>query len=194
VTDSAGADTEATEGWSRRALVGAGVVGAVLLAAEAGSAAAAPARLSPDDADLVRFAIGVELSARDLYRAAIDAGATGTAWGIFVSQHAAYAQRLAGISGISANTRAPAVYDERVADFTGARPANAAFQLENSLIVTHADLLGMIVDANVADAIASIAAMESHHAAYLAERTGRGGDFDALFGNTASPILPVVGS
>ncbi len=51
----------------------------------------------------------------------------------------------------------------------------------------------MIVDDDIADAIASIAAMESHHAAYLAERTGRGDDFDALFGNdAASPIVPAV--
>jgi hypothetical protein len=191
VTDSAGADAEATEGWSRRALIGAGVVGAVLVAADS-RAAATTAPLSADDDALARFAIAIELSASDLYQAAIDAGAEGTAWGILVTQHSSYAQRLAGISGISANTRAPGVYDERLPGFTGDRPANAAFDLENSLIVTHADLLAMIVDDDMADAIASIAAMESHHAAYLAERTGRGDDFDALFGNDASPIVPAV--
>ena len=40
--------------------------------------------------------------------------------------------------------------------------------------------------------MASIVAMESHHAAYLAERSGRGDNFDALFGNTATPLVPAV--
>jgi hypothetical protein len=45
----------------------------------------------------------------------------------------------------------------------------------------------------MADALASILAMESHHAAYLAERSGRGNDFDALFNNDAEPLTPAVG-
>ena len=51
--------------------------------------------------------------------------------GILVTQHSSYAQLLAGITGIPANTRAPGVYDERVDGFTGERPANAGFELEN---------------------------------------------------------------
>ena len=60
------------------------------------------------------------------------------------------------------------------------------------MIVTHADLLAQFVDDDIAGAIASIAAMESHHAAYLAERSGRGDDLEALFGNDAAPIEPAV--
>jgi hypothetical protein len=35
--------------------------------------------------------------------------------------------------------------------------------------------------------------MESHHAAYLAERSGRGDNLDALFTNSATPLAPAVG-
>lgn len=189
MTDAAGADAE-TERWSRRALLGAGAVAAVLAATESAPAAAAP---SPDgDAALAGFAIGVELSARDLYRAAIDAGASGQAWSLLADQHASYAQRLAGLTGISANSRDAAAYDARSADFAGSSPANAAFALENALIATHLELVGSIGDERIADALAAIVSAESHHAAYLAERSGRGDNFDALFHNSGEPLTPAV--
>jgi uncharacterized membrane protein YeaQ/YmgE (transglycosylase-associated protein family) len=112
--------------------------------------------LSEDDRANSQFAIGVELAARDLYQAAIDAGASGTAWGIFVTQHAQYAQRIAGLTGISASTADNTVYQARVADFQGTRPANAAYDLENTLVATHATLLGQITSPNVAGVLASL--------------------------------------
>jgi hypothetical protein len=148
--------------------------------------------LSEDDLANAQFAIGVELAARDLYQAAIDAGASGTAWTILADQHSQYAQRVAGLTGIPANTHDATVYDSRVANFQGDRPANAAYELENTLIATNATLLGQIVDANVADALASVVSMESHHAAYLAERSGRGGNLDALFTCTGTPLVRAV--
>ena len=54
---------------------------------------------SDQDVANTQFAIGIELSARDLYRAAIEAGASGTAWALLANQHASYAHRLAGIIG-----------------------------------------------------------------------------------------------
>lgn len=148
--------------------------------------------LSEDDRANSQFAIGVELAARDLYQAAIDAGASGTAWGIFVTQHAQYAQRIAGLTGISANSADSTVYQARVADFQGTRPANAAYDLENTLVATHAALLGQITSSNVAGVLASIVSMESRHAAYLAERSGRGDNFDALFTCTGQPLVRAV--
>ncbi len=148
--------------------------------------------LSEDDRANAQFAIGVELAARDLYQAAIDAGAQGSAWGIFVTQHAQYAQRIAGLTGISANTVDSTVYQDRLADFQGDRPANAAFDLENTLVATHAALLGQVTSANAAGVLASIVSMESRHAAYLAERSGRGDNFDALFTCTGKPLVRAV--
>jgi hypothetical protein len=149
--------------------------------------------LSEDDRANAQFVIGVELAARDLYRAAIDAGATGTAWAILADQHSQYAQRVAGLTGISANAADSAVYEANLAAFQSDRPANAAFELENTLIATHTAVLGQIEGANAADVLASVVAMESHHAAYLAERSGRGDNFDALFTNSATPLAPAVG-
>jgi hypothetical protein len=148
--------------------------------------------LSADDLDNTRFAIGVELAARDLYRAAIAAGASGTAWAILANQHGSYAQRLAGLTGIPADVPDNAVYEDRLAAFQSDRPANAAFDLENTLIATNAALLGQIVDPNIADAMASVVSMESRLAAYLAERSGRGDNFDALFTCTGTPLVRAV--
>lgn len=148
--------------------------------------------LSEDDLANAQFAIGVELAARDLYQAAIDAGAPGTAWALLASQHAQYAQRVAGLTGISANASDRAVYEARVANFQGDRPANAAYDLENTLVATHAALLAQITSANVANVLASVVTMESRHAAYLAERSGRGGNFDALFTATGKPLVRAV--
>jgi hypothetical protein len=148
--------------------------------------------LSEDDLANAQFAIGVELAARDLYQAAIDAGATGTAWATLADQHSQYAQRVAGLTGISANAADSTVYDGRVAAFQSDRPANAAYDLENTLIATHATLLGQIVDVDIADVLASVVSMESHHGAYLAERSGRGGNFDALFTCTGTPLVRAV--
>ena len=145
--------------------------------------------LSEDDRGNAQFAIGVELAARDLYQAAIDAGATGSAWAILASQHAQYGQRIAGLTGISANTADQAVYQARLASFQGDRPANAAYDLENTLVATHAALLAQVESANVANVLASVITMESRHAAYLAERSGRGGNFDALFTCTGQPLV-----
>ncbi|HEX6657323.1 MAG TPA: hypothetical protein VF065_04525 [Ilumatobacter sp.] len=148
--------------------------------------------LSEDDLANAQFAIGIELAARDLYKAAIDAGATGTAWAILADQHSQYAQRVSGMTGIAADTADSTVYDARVAAFQSDRPANAAYDLENTLIATHATLLGQITDVDVADVLASVVSMESHHAAYLAERSGRGDNFDALFTCTGTPLVRAV--
>jgi hypothetical protein len=148
--------------------------------------------LSEDDLANSRYAIGVELAARDLYRAAITSGASGTAWPILANQHGSYAQRLAGLTGSPADRRDDAVYNDRVAAFQGDRPANAAYDLENTLVATNTTLLGQIVNPNVADGLASIVSIESRQAAYLAERSGRGDNFDALFTNTGQPLVRAV--
>jgi hypothetical protein len=148
--------------------------------------------LSDEDRANAQFAIGIELAARDLYRAAIDAGATGTAWGILASQHAQYAQRVAALTGISANTADNTLYEARVANFQGDRPANAAYDLENTLVATHAELLTQLLSSDAANVLASIVTMESRQAAYLAERSGRGKNFDALFTCTGTPLVRAV--
>jgi hypothetical protein len=149
----------------------------------------ATAPLSDADLGLAEFAIGLELTARDLYQVVVDGGATNSAWKLFANQHESYAQLLAGKTGISAQARNEAVYAD-LSEAFGSTPANAAYRLENIAAATHAELVAKVTDPDVIGAIASIASMESRHAAYFAERSGRGDDFDALFHNGASPIMP----
>ena len=49
-----------------------------------------------------------------------------------------------------------------------------------------------LIRINIANALASIVTMESRQAAYLAERSGRGGNFDALFTCTGTPLVRAV--
>lgn len=194
VTDSAVAEPADTV-LSRRSLLGTGVVGAGVLGAAlalgmSSPAGAAPGSVSADDQALIAFAVGLELTARDLYQAAIDAGNDTPGWPILRQQHASYAERLAGLVGLSANARNEDVFGQLSGAFTGDRPVNAAYTLEDTAAATHIELLGLVTDVRLAEQIAAVAAMESRHAAYLAERSGHGDDLDALFTNSATPLAP----
>jgi hypothetical protein len=194
VTDPAVADTDDLPS-SRRSLLGTGVLGAGVLGVALAlgvpqQAGATTAKLSDDDRSLASFAISLELAARDLYQAVIDSGVEGGAWPILRQQHASYAERLAGLVGVSANSRNEEVYEGLLAGFQSGSPANAGYPLEDTAAATHAELLGLVEDIKLAEVIASIAAMESRHAAYLAQVSGRGSNFDALFSNAAAPLLP----
>lgn len=188
MTDSAPADHAATERTTRRALLGAGAIGAVLALA-GNRPAAASSGLSDDDLALIGFAIALELTARDLYDAAIDAGASDDLWQVMREQHEAYATQLAGLSGISANARDDATYDALEADFAGGDPSSAAFGLENTAAATHTELLGQVADPRIASAMASFAAIESRHATVLAQLSGQD-DLDSLFLNSATALAP----
>lgn len=189
MTDSAVADHAASDRPHRRALLGAGVIGAALAIAGSKPAAGATSGLSESDLANLAFAISLELAARDLYDAAIDAGAGGQVWTVMREQHESAAQLLAGIAGISANTRDDASFDAFESGFRGAT-SRAAHDLENLAAATHFALLADVGDTNAAGAIASIAAMESRQAVVMAALAGLDDDFDALFLNTATPLSP----
>lgn len=189
MTDSALADHAESERSTRRALLGAGALGAALALAANRPAAAGTTGLSDSDLALAAFAISLELTARDLYDAAIDAGADGAVWTTMREQHEAYAQRLAGISGISATTRDDTTYDLLGDGFSMSDPAAAALELENTAAATHVELLGSVDDVGIAAAMASFVSLESRHATVLAMLSGQD-DLDALFLNTATPLSP----
>lgn len=189
MTDSAVADHAASDRPHRRALLGAGVIGAALAIAGSKPAAATTSGLSESDLANLGFAISLELAARDLYDAAIAAGAGGQVWTVMREQHESSAQLLAGISGISASTRDDAAFAALESGFRGAT-SRAAYDLENLAAATHFGLLAAVDDTNAAGAIASIAAMESRQAVVMAALAGLDDDFDALFLNTATPLSP----
>ena len=189
MTDSATADHAAPERSTRRALLGAGAIGAALALAGSRPAAAGTTGLSESDLALTGFAISLELAARDLYDAAIAAGAGVGIWQTMREQHEAYAQRLAGISGISASVRDDATFDLLVSEFETSDPSQAAYELENIAAATHTELIGSVEEVNLAAAMASFVSMESRHALVMAAQAGED-DFDLLFSNTATPLSP----
>ena len=190
MTDSAHADHTGDDRSSRRALLGALGGGAAIALVGGRSVAAGTDSpgLSDDDLSITGSAIALELAARDLYDSAIDAGADDEIWIAMREQHEAYAQLLAGISGISATTRDQTTFDGLGGGFDTADPAAAAFDLENVVAATHLELLGRVDDADLAGAMASFVAIESRHATVLATISGQGDDFDALFVNPATPL------
>lgn len=187
MTDSAVADHAASDRSSRRALLGAGVIGAALALAGTRSAeAGATLGLSEADKELAGFAISLELTARDLYAAAIDAGSSGDVWSIMKEQHEAYATRLAGIAGLSARLRDEEMFASLESGFAASDPVTEAQELENVAAATHIELLTQIDDVSFAEIAAAIAAMESRHSTVFGLIAGESGD--ALFTNPATPL------
>jgi rubrerythrin len=176
---------------TRRALLGAGVAGVALAAFTARTAGAGSP--TPADTELLDFAMRLELSARDLYRAAVDAGADSGIASVMAEQHESYAQSLAGFGGLSAGTRNDEVfegYESAFATSDDQAVLEAAYELESIAVATHTELLGLLEGARAARLVASILVVEARHCAVLADATGRGDDLDALLANTADPILP----
>ena len=175
VADNAATDQVANRS-TRRALLGLGVAGAALAASRSVSAA-------PSGTDLAAFAISAELAAHDLYTEA-----DGELWEVLSESHRAFAERIAGISGVSANTRNDELYDSLAGAFASGDPSGTALGLENALAATHTELLGMVDDSAVLAVIASIIASESRHAAVIASQSGA--SLDAVLVNSAEPLSP----
>jgi hypothetical protein len=189
---------------SRRRVLAAGVAGTALglIGGHAASAGTIPpeepesdepvARPTPEDLELLDFALSVELSAGDLYQASIDAGAEDPIFDVLRNNHRSFADVLSGILGTNAS-RAPDVrlFDDREASFAvGDVPAVAAagYDLESTLVATHTELLRSIEGTDGAEMLASILIVEARNCAVLADLAGNGDDLDALFVNDAEPL------
>ena len=174
----------------RRTMLVAGLTGALATIAGAAKVSAAENDFTAAELDILRFAQRLELTARDLYDAAMAAGATGAVWEAMSEQHEAYAQSIAGLTGLSADSRNDEVYNALVGSFSSSVAAEAAYDLESAAAVTHIEVLGLLTHRPASQLVASIIAAESRHCVVLADLTGRGTDLTALLVNTASPILP----
>lgn len=162
---------------TRRALLGLGAVGAALAVSR--TASAAPGE---QDQAVAGFAIGAELAASELY-----AGRDGELWRVMAESHGSFAERLAGISGVSADGRNEAIYAALSGAFDSDAEA-AALELENTLAATHVELIGQVTDVEIAAAMASIVAAESRHAAVIATQSDAG--LDAVLVNAADAVAP----
>ena len=167
---------------TRRALLGLGVVGAALATSRTVSAAA-----GPDSTSVGEFVIGIELAARDLYRAAPDDMVADGFPAVLARHHEAYAERISGILGVPAANADEAMFTSMESAFAAGDLA-AALSLENSLAATHASLLGETDDSALLRAIASIVSAESRHAAAIAASSGA--DLDEILINSAEPLAP----
>ena len=131
-----------------------------------------PRRPTDGDIALLQIVQQVELAARDLYSAALE-GAEGEAANTFAglqAHHDMYAQSISSQIGKAA----PQTRDEKLfSSMKSGFDAAAGWELENTLVVTHIDLLGRIEGTEPAALLASIVVGESRHAVALAALAGK---------------------
>jgi hypothetical protein len=153
-----------------------------------------PKRPSTTDLALLNYAESIELAATNLYQASLDAGAKDDLVKMLVANHRGYADLIRGILGTrSIGIPDTSLYDERLSKFQVAdleALAPPAYDLESALVATHTDLLAKLEGTDGAADIASILIVEARQAVVLADAAGKGGDFDALFDDTAIALTP----
>ena len=153
---------------------------------------AAPLRPSEEDIPRLQFAHAAELAARDLYQAALDAGAEEEVLPVMRANHQAYADVIKGILGPAGDQVADeGVFREFRADFETddvTAVATAGHELESALVATHIELIGELTGLDGAHMLASILTVEARQATVLADVAGHGDDLDVLFADDAQPL------
>ena len=194
-------DAPAADVLDRRSLiarVGAAGLAGLAAAVIADGTALASSSGRPDlptaaDIGVLREVIGLETAANELYRARLDAGVSDALEdlvGVMAENHQAYAQAVAGTTGLSAQESDSTAFVEAFIDrFTGSTDdfLAAAHELEQTAVATHTALVG---DYDSVDAIAlgsSIAVVEARHATVLADLLGVD-DLDTVLGNSQSAL------
>ena len=173
--DTTGDTTAASTGGSSDVTTG----GSTADTAAATTTTAPPKRPTDDDIALLSFAQMVELTARDLYKVALDksvfADATLEAVKAIGEAHEAYAQAISGLIGrVAPNAPQSDLFDELSKDFAGSAKdvATAARALENNLVATHVDIVGKLVGVDGSALMASMVVVEARHATVLASIAG----------------------
>ena len=147
----------------------------------------------PTDADMALLAqvIGLELAASELYRLRLEAGAGEytAAVGVMAENHQAFAQAVAGATGLSADAPNDDVIDSNSAGFEGSASDffEAAHTLEQQAAATHTALIAEYESADAIELTAAIALTEVRQATVLADLLGVT-DLDVLFGNEESAL------
>jgi len=138
-----------------------------------------PVRPTEADNELLASAQAAALATRDLYQAAVAAGATGDHTATFVSlaaHHDAYAQAISSLIGRAApQARDDELFSANKSDFESdaTTAALAAHTLENSLVAAHTELIGELEGTEGAALIASMVVIESRHVVALATVAGK---------------------
>jgi Ferritin-like domain len=172
-------------------------------ASEAATTTSAPRRPTPDDVALLAVAQSLELTARDVYRAALDAGiAESDVADVFTTlarNHSEYANRLSGILGVDApQQRDDELFEQLIGSFETddvEAVAEAGLDLESTLLATHNELISQLTGIDGLTALASFVVVEARHCTVLADVAGRGDDLDAMLTSDAQPLaLPSAAS
>ncbi|NND74366.1 MAG: hypothetical protein HKN44_05115 [Ilumatobacter sp.] len=186
---------------TRRGLIGmAGLAGAAAALLGASRVAAVPARAPmipdrPTESDRARLgaAMRLELAARDLY--AVSTASLGGDEAVLArvvsENHEAYADAIAGVTGISADDRNNEVFDALVGDFDtsdGQAFAAAARTLENTAVATHTELMASYDSIDSFELTASIVAVEARHAAVFTSMAGFSSDLDEMLDPEATAL------
>jgi hypothetical protein len=193
---------------SRRGLIGA--VGAAGLAGAAALSIARPASAAPaderpsspteTDTALLFEAMKAELTAEALYRVSLDAGISDVAGelaSVFAENHVTYADKIAGATGLSADTLneelfsqfEPAFATTDVVAFT-----EVAAALENTLGATHTALLAEYESEKARTLTASIVVVEARMAVVLTDLGGTTTDLDDFFDPQAEALDLTAGA
>jgi hypothetical protein len=193
----------------RRRLLGAGLIGLAgsllpSLASRAGASpdqtttTAPPKRPSDDDLTLLRFAHSAELAAKSLYDTALG-GELGEATTAVLTHirdaHQAFAQALNAEIGKTAPGEPDAAILEASTDAFGGGQSSAVaagFDLENVLVATHTDVIGLLTGVDAGRLIGSIITAEARHALVLGDLDGAT-ELDALLINDATALTPAEG-
>ncbi len=148
----------------------------------------------PTEADLVILeqVLGFEIAASELYAAKLAADASGdlaTIVGVMAENHQAYAQAIAGDTGLSVKNADDEFFDANVASFTGSDESffEAAHQLEQTAVATHTAVIADYESSEAVAVTASILVIEARHATVLADLLGVD-DYDVLFGNDQTAL------
>jgi hypothetical protein len=155
-----------------------------------------PRRPTGDDVALLGFAQSFELTARDLYQAAVDAGLGDSdlsdVFRTLARNHGEYANRLSGILGISApQARDDELFEQLVDSFDSddvAAVAAAGRDLEGTALATHNELIGRLQGLDGIAALASFVVVEARHASVLTDVGGDGDDLDAMLSSAGEPL------
>lgn len=135
-----------------------------------------PRRPTAGDIELLGAAQSLELTARDLYRAAVSAGVGGdqvASLACMAAHHDMASQSISAVIGGDApQTRNDDLFDSLESGFTGDDVALVAHGLENSLVATHKFLLGELDGTEGSALIASVLITEARHSAALASLAG----------------------
>ena len=147
----------------------------------------------PTDADkaLLAQVMTLELAVGELYRTAAEGASDDLAVvaDVMASNHRAYAEAIAGATGISAGAADPELVADNLDAFTGSttEALTAAHALEQTAVATHTALIAEYESNSAIALTASIAVVEARHATVIADMLGVD-DFDVLFGNDQSPL------